>query len=425
MGDRLHIHFWWHLHQPMYRVGERSLLPWVKLHACRDYLDMARIVEDHPFAHVTLNVTPVLVEQLEGWDPDPFFDIFHKAADDLDHDEHVFLLRHCFNVNWRTAVYPNPRYLELLKLRGTDPKGAELERQADLWSGRDWDDLQFFFLLAWCGETIRGHEGMQDLLTLARDTSLENRLCLIGLMKEHFERILPYYRKLHGEGLIGLTTTPYFHPILPLLVNPATVVREHPELTVPPISADLPSARDHVERAWACHERVFGSPPDGVWPAEGAVSNDILPLLAKAGIIGTDEAILRASESDMPPFSTPWIMGPTPENSDASAGLVQVEVDRQFSNSTPADASLSKFGEVSRAYPCAPSRSGRTASISTSSTRSGTCGAGPSAARDQEATEPAANSSGRIPSRSVDPVTSTLQGVSEVEPAYCGSSGKS
>ena len=40
----------WHFHQPDYRdpATGRALLPWVRLHATKDYLDMARRVVGRP-----------------------------------------------------------------------------------------------------------------------------------------------------------------------------------------------------------------------------------------------------------------------------------------------------------------------------------------------------------------------------------------
>jgi alpha-amylase/alpha-mannosidase (GH57 family) len=45
------------------------------------------------------------------------------------------------------------------------------------------------------------------------------------------------------------------------------------------------------------HERLFGRRPDGLWPSEGSVSDDMVPLVARAGFrwMATDEAILGRS----------------------------------------------------------------------------------------------------------------------------------
>ena len=59
--------FLWHHHQPDYRSPRegRSLLPWVRLHATKDYLDMALRLERHPRLRATFNFVPSLLDQLE------------------------------------------------------------------------------------------------------------------------------------------------------------------------------------------------------------------------------------------------------------------------------------------------------------------------------------------------------------------------
>ena len=50
MVKRLDLVLFWHMHQPDYRdaaTGE-FLLPWVYLHALKDYSDMAAHFERHP-----------------------------------------------------------------------------------------------------------------------------------------------------------------------------------------------------------------------------------------------------------------------------------------------------------------------------------------------------------------------------------------
>ncbi len=292
------LHFWWHFHQPLYRMGARSLLPWVKLHTCRDYLDMGKLVERNPDAHVTFNFTPVLLEQMQEWVDDPFFEIFSKPFRELNIQEKVFLLRHCFNIHWRTFVYPVPEFSELLSLRGTHPDENELVRQAELWNRQMIDDLKTFYLLSWCGQTIRSDARAQDLIKKGRKFSHDDVIFLIDVMKEYYRQVIPLYKKMKNEGRIAITTTPYYHPILPILVSPEGIARDHPGLDVPPISADMKSAEKQVTSAREYHQLVFSHPPDGFWPAEGSVSEEMLPLIRDFPLIATDEAILHASDAE-------------------------------------------------------------------------------------------------------------------------------
>ena len=69
MTHPLYVAVVWHMHQPYYkdsRSGE-YILPWVRLHAAKDYLHMAEVLAAHPGVHVTFNLAPSLVEQLEDY----------------------------------------------------------------------------------------------------------------------------------------------------------------------------------------------------------------------------------------------------------------------------------------------------------------------------------------------------------------------
>jgi len=62
------VAFLWHMHQPTYRdpLDGTVILPWVRLHALKDYLGMVRILDETPTVHTTFNLVPVLVDQVEA-----------------------------------------------------------------------------------------------------------------------------------------------------------------------------------------------------------------------------------------------------------------------------------------------------------------------------------------------------------------------
>ena len=62
------VAFLWHMHQPSYRdpLDGTVSLPWVRLHAIKDYLGMVRILDETPTVHTTFNLVPVLVDQVEA-----------------------------------------------------------------------------------------------------------------------------------------------------------------------------------------------------------------------------------------------------------------------------------------------------------------------------------------------------------------------
>ena len=120
--------------------------------------------------------------------------------------------------------------------------------------------------------------------TLLREKQLE----LLGA-------VLPEYRIAAESGQIEISTTPYYHPILPLLCDTdiARVSNPHTPLPQPPFRFPA-DAREQLSRARKYHERVFGKPPAGLWPSEGSVSDESLEIAADLGFkwFATDEGVL-------------------------------------------------------------------------------------------------------------------------------------
>jgi hypothetical protein len=114
--------------------------------------------------------------------------------------------------------------------------------------------------------------------------------------------VLPLHRRLAESGQVELTTTPYFHPILPLLFDKKLAREAMPDVKLPRYSGGYPEdAAVHVERAIVQHTQLFGKAPRGMWPAEGSVCQAMLPLLAGNGIrwLATDEEVLGASTNGL------------------------------------------------------------------------------------------------------------------------------
>ncbi|MBU1084551.1 MAG: glycogen synthase GlgA, partial [Candidatus Omnitrophica bacterium] len=115
----------------------------------------------------------------------------------------------------------------------------------------------------------------------------EDKTALFKRQKEAVALVLPAYKKLQDEGRIEITTSPFYHPILPLLCRGKD--DEGFDFTQ--------DAKVQVEKALDLYKKVFGRSPKGMWPPEGSVSQNIIPFLADRGIewIATDEGILMES----------------------------------------------------------------------------------------------------------------------------------
>ena len=296
--------FLWHMHQPYYTdplTGSASM-PWVRLHATKAYYDMAFLLARFPQARSTFNFTPSLLLQLEEFSAgrvrDLFLEYAQRPAADLTPTEKAFLIRHFFSANWATMVRPFPRYQELLVKRGLDIHGQDLERLAKQFSTQDFLDLQVWHNLAWFGYgSLERFPRLAELRAKNRGFTEEDKREVLALQQTAIRDIIPMYRALQDREQIELTTTPFFHPILPLVIDSEFTRRARPDLPLPARFHAPADAEAQIRRAVEYHTQTFGRAPVGLWPSEGSVCPEILPIVSKAGIrwLATDEGILFRS----------------------------------------------------------------------------------------------------------------------------------
>jgi len=290
------------MHQPPYWVGDEApILPWVRLHAIKAYYDMAWIAERFPKVHGVFNFSGALLQQLQmladGKVRDQWYRLSSKPAELLDLDERAFILEHFFSLSWARLVEPHSRYAELLLKRGRGNKKvpAKLAATFDV---NELRDLQCLFNLSWFGFAARETlPEIGELLAQGRLFSESQKARILELQLQVCERILPLYKKLAERGQSELTTTPMNHPILPLLCDTNVAIGLEVDRSMPPRFAWPSDAVRQVHRALDVFERAFGRRPRGMWPAEGAVSDESIGLIASAGLqwIATDEHILLRS----------------------------------------------------------------------------------------------------------------------------------
>ena len=80
------------------------------------------------------------------------------------------------------------------------------------------------------------------------------------------------YHRLEHDGQVEILTTPYYHPILPLIIDSRSALRGDPKAILPdPPFAYPDDAAFQIEEAIASHERAFGQKPRGMWPSEGSI----------------------------------------------------------------------------------------------------------------------------------------------------------
>jgi len=294
----------WHMHQPDYRDPDTgvAVLPWVRLHAAKDYLFMAEQACAHPRVRTTFNVTPVLAEQLEhlaGDGHDTYEQLSRKPADSLAESEALFMLRNFFMVNWTHRIDPDPRYRELLDRRGRVMPDQVDPRVLGRFSSQDLLDLSLLFNLAWLDDAvIERNPVLQNLRARGRGFTEDDKGTVLEAQMGVLRSVLPTYRRLQDEGRIEISATPYFHPIGPLLIDQASALEARPGSPLPARTfTGVRDARWHLTEAASLHERIFGRRPAGLWPSEGGVSESFLAMAAQTGFrwAGTDDGVLRES----------------------------------------------------------------------------------------------------------------------------------
>jgi alpha-amylase/alpha-mannosidase (GH57 family) len=292
----------WHMHQPFYRdllTGEH-VLPWVRLHALKDYWGMVALLNDFPEVKVTFNLVPSLLVQVQafarGEARDRHLDLGLKPADSLSEDERAFCVGEFFHAHRPRMIDPYPRYRELLEQRGRAGGGLSARSQAALFSADDIRDLQIWHKLVWIDAWYHEHDDrVRALVAKERGYSERDKETLRAIELELLGRVVPEYAAAAGRGQVELSTSPFYHPILPLLCDTDVYLRAHPHSRMPREPFRHPEdAAEQLARAIRFHETLFGQRPNGVWPPEGSVSDAMVPLVAQAGFrwMATDEAIL-------------------------------------------------------------------------------------------------------------------------------------
>jgi alpha-amylase/alpha-mannosidase (GH57 family) len=288
----LYIAFIWHMHQPLYRDPESQyyMMPWVRLHGVKDYLDMATILESYPRLHQTFNLVPSLLEQLQdyadGNAEDRYLSLSKIPVAELSKNEKEEILQNFFDLNWDQMIRPYPRYLELAEKRGQLFQQYQNYYQVgEHFSEQEMRDLTVWFNLAWMDPIIRRRDPqLLQMEESGANFSEEQRRYVLQAQQSIIQEIFPTYKRLQASGQIELTTSPYYHPILPLLADSNSALAARPHLNLPEQHYAFPEdaiAQLHKGRDY--FTRVFGKAPQGVWPSEQSMSPEIVMRIAQEG----------------------------------------------------------------------------------------------------------------------------------------------
>lgn len=294
-GPVLRVGFLWHQHQPYYKdllTGD-YLLPWVRLHGAKDYLDMVEILDNYPAIKQTFNMVPSLLEQLDdyarGQAIDPHLTLSVRRAEDLTADDKAAMLNLLFQANYDTMIGNNLRYAYLHRTR---------TQAMENWTPQEWRDLQSLANLAWIDPMYKSSGPMKALAAKGERYTEDDKQAILTEQRRIVGRIVPSLKEYMKRGQIEVSVTPYFHPIMPLLYDTSSALVAMPGAPMPQNRFQHPEdVRRQVEDAVELYANRFGQKPQGMWPSEGSVSEDIISILCENGIrwIATDEEILAES----------------------------------------------------------------------------------------------------------------------------------
>ncbi len=293
----------WHQHQPFYKNGaDIYQMPWVRFHSTKDYLDMMLVLQEFPKIKQNVNLVPSLLYQILDYANngarDNIWKLTETPAAELTADDKKSILSDFFLANVNNMIKPYPKYYEMYLKFKWHLKNQPIERRIEAFSVQDFLDLQVWYNLTWIGVESRKRPEISHLFKKGKKFSEQDKKILLSESRKIMGEIIPLHKKLWDEGQLDLSTTPYYHPILPLLCDNYIAQESSPHLPLPHNHFSFPEdAENQVIKGLELFEQLFNRRPKGMWPSEGSVSLQALEIIARQGIewVATDEGILSRS----------------------------------------------------------------------------------------------------------------------------------
>ena len=291
-GQRMNVVILWHMHQPYYvnPLTKKAMMPWVRLHAAKGYLDMIDLVTAQPELRVNFNFTPVLVRQILEL-------VNREVAGRVGNSQPQARRR-----PRRRGPPPSPRKFFQDQLGHARPPGSRAtpncwpsaapttpstsSTPSSALSATPISAIsRLLYNLQWCGfSAVRRFPVLQELKDKGRDFTEEEKNAVLDIHRQDPRpRAAANTAPRPERGQIELTTTPYFHPIMPLVYDTNIARRCQPQSPLPSAFSAPEDVRAQLRLAQELHEKVFGQRARGLWPSEGSIAPEIVPLMVEAG----------------------------------------------------------------------------------------------------------------------------------------------
>ncbi len=293
---KLSIAFYWHMHQPVYQLSQDSdyIMPWTRLHAVKDYLDMVTIIKNHKNLKLNFNIVPILIDSFIRYGELGYHDIHSritvKPVEELTDEDKNFIINNFFDANYQFMILPHKEYDRLIHK-------YQFTKDINDFTPQEYSDLLALFNLAWIDSIhTKSYPELKALIKKGSGYTLDDRIKIIEIQRDIIRKIIPTFKKYLKNGKIEITTSPHYHPILPILVDIADTTT-NPDGDLPLTLGMKKDAETQIKESIEIIETAFGVKPKGIWPSEHCISNKTLKLLSDLGIKWTisDEGVLSNS----------------------------------------------------------------------------------------------------------------------------------
>ncbi len=295
--ESLKICILWHQHQPYYRYENEFILPWVRFHAVKDYLDLLLILDEFPTLRQTFNIVPSLLLQIEEYLTKQITDsvqlLTMKKPSELSEVEKKQILRQFFVCNFDNMIKPYKRYYDLYE------KAKASNFDINQFNEQDYLDLQVWYNLTWVGAISRDKTQYKRLFAKSQNFTEKEKAMLLEQHFETLREIIPNFKRLLDLEQIEISVSPFYHPILPLICNVEIVKDSDPDITN--LNFSFRYAQDanlQVELGKNYFFEKMGIYPKGIWPSEGSVSDEVLKIFIENNFLwtATDSIILKKTQ---------------------------------------------------------------------------------------------------------------------------------
>ncbi|MBR6163633.1 hypothetical protein IKQ26_07085 [bacterium] len=286
MQKKLAIAFVWHMHQPNYQTQPNSLrlMPWARLHAVKDYLNMVAILEKHPDIKLNFNISPILIDTILDYSKENNHDLHSKLTvtpvEELTENDKLYILNSFFDVDYNHLISKYKEYVNLYNKRY-----SKSEINVNDFSDKEYGDIMFWFNFVWFDEHWKNeYPALRKLEQKGQNFTLKDRKLIIDIQRKIISKIIPTWKKYLKENRIGISVSPYYHPILPILINANDIKTASSKYSMPDCKINMADdARTQLEKAINRFEEVFGETPKGCWPSELCLSKKTVEMLADMG----------------------------------------------------------------------------------------------------------------------------------------------